>query len=115
MPIHESPDPAVPEWTKEVKSDYLVFYSSRDQNGNLWCPDCRRIESWVQDAFGPADKPPATIVYVGQRAEWKTPSNPFRARPWEVESIPTVIRTKDGTKLFDQEISQESLASFVSA
>ncbi|KAI0715024.1 hypothetical protein C8Q76DRAFT_729248 [Earliella scabrosa] len=115
MPIQESPDPAAPSWANEADSEFLVFFSSRDQSGMLWCPDCVRVEGLVQSTFGPAERPSATIVYVGQRPEWKTPSNPFRAPPWEVPALPTVIRTRDGAKLVDKDITQESLAAFVGA
>ncbi|KAI0756472.1 hypothetical protein C8Q80DRAFT_1091161 [Daedaleopsis nitida] len=114
MPIHESPDPAAPLWVTQSAADspYLIFYASRDESGRMWCPDCVRVESLIQEAFGPAGRPPATIVYVGQRPEWKTPSNPFRTSSWDVRSIPTVIRTRDGARLVDEEITQEGLAAF---
>ena len=77
------------------------------------------MEDVILKTFSPADGPSALIVWVGQRhecvlsavvvlrphkcliasvflcARWKTPSNPFRAEPWSVGSIPTIIRVKD--------------------
>ncbi|CDO73100.1 hypothetical protein BN946_scf185007.g154, partial [Trametes cinnabarina] len=95
MPLKESPDPAEPAWVEGVTADFLIFYSSRDESGKLWCPDCVAVENVVQATFGPPEGPSGVIVYVGQRPAWKTPSNPFRAAPWNVASIPTVIRTRD--------------------
>ncbi|EIW63986.1 uncharacterized protein TRAVEDRAFT_32840 [Trametes versicolor FP-101664 SS1] len=113
MPLQESTDPAAPSWAHTVTADFLIFYSSRDGNGRLWCPDCVSVENLVQNTFGPAEGPSGAIVYVGQRPDWKTPSNAFRAGPWNVSSIPTVIRTRDGARLVEGEIT-ERLSSFVS-
>ncbi|KAI1793203.1 hypothetical protein LXA43DRAFT_1003391 [Ganoderma leucocontextum] len=112
MPLQESPDPATPAWAQDVKSEYLIIYSSRDDGGKLWCPDCVAVEGLVKQTFEPETGPSGTIVYVGQRSEWKTASNPFRAQPWNVQSIPTVIRIRDGARLVDAEISGK-LHSFV--
>ncbi|KAI0334416.1 hypothetical protein GY45DRAFT_1318433 [Cubamyces sp. BRFM 1775] len=112
MPLQQSPDPAEPSWVQGVTADFLIFYSSRDESGKLWCPDCVAVENVVQQTFGSADGPSAVIVYVGQRTAWKTPSNPYRAGPWNVNSIPTVIRSRDGARLVEEEIS-ERLAAFV--
>ena len=38
MPLQHSPDPAGPAWAQECSADYLIFYSSREEGGNLWCP-----------------------------------------------------------------------------
>ncbi|KAI0778713.1 hypothetical protein BD413DRAFT_609285 [Trametes elegans] len=113
MPLQESPDPAEPAWAQSASADFLIFYSSRDERGQLWCPDCVAVERLVQETFGSPDGPSGAIVYVGQRAEWKTPSNPFRAEPWNVSSIPTVIRTRDGAQLVLEHASPEELAAFV--
>ncbi|TBU49980.1 hypothetical protein BD309DRAFT_946134 [Dichomitus squalens] len=112
MPLQESPDPATPAWAQDVKSEYLIFFSSRGEGGKLWCPDCVAVEDLVKQTFESAEGPSGTIVYVGQRSEWKTPSNPFRAQPWNVQSVPTVIRIRDGARLVEQEI-REKLESFI--
>lgn len=112
MPIRYTNDPATPADLEGAAEDYIIFYSSRDARGQLWCPDCRDVEAIVSKTFAPADAPSALIVWVGQRAEWKTPSNPFRAEPWKVASIPTIVRAKDGARLGEGEIV-ENLGSFV--
>ena len=38
MPIRHSDDPASPETVKDVPEDFIVFYSSRDEDGKMWCP-----------------------------------------------------------------------------
>jgi hypothetical protein len=85
MPIRETSEiPAVSDLTGV---QFVVFYSSRDENGTMWCPvsakvirmtpldwvatavqDCRAVEGLVQETFGP-DGPSALIAYVGQRSE----------------------------------------------
>ncbi|KAI0931509.1 hypothetical protein AcW1_001102 [Taiwanofungus camphoratus] len=113
MPLLATRDPAAPSTLRgEVKEDFLIFYASRDETGKLWCPDCIAIDNLVNKAFGPADGPTGLIVYVGQRAEWKSMSNPFRKEPWTVESVPTIIRVRDGARLVDKEI-ERSLVSFL--
>ena len=68
----------------------------------------------VLDAFSLLDAPSLLIVYVGQRAEcvlnkllccvritisppsWKgQQQNVFRGDPWNVSSVPTLVRTRD--------------------
>ncbi|RDX51902.1 hypothetical protein OH76DRAFT_1346010 [Lentinus brumalis] len=112
MPLQHSPDPAESSWAQDVKAEYLIFFSSRDESGKPWCPDCRAIEGLLEEAFGPAESPSAMILYVGQRSAWKTPANPYRAPPWSVQSVPTIVRTRDGARLADEEISQH-LDSFI--
>ncbi len=38
MPLQHSPDPAEPSWAQDVKAEYLIFFSSRDESGKPWCP-----------------------------------------------------------------------------
>ncbi|KAI0734394.1 hypothetical protein C8Q72DRAFT_770184 [Fomitopsis betulina] len=113
MPIHETEDPAHLSALASVDQAFLVFYSSRDVSGTLWCPDCRDVEELVQKTFGPKDAPSALIVYIGQRAAWKDPGNPFRGEPWNVQGVPTIIRARDGARL-EEEIETQ-LASFTQA
>ncbi|PCH34208.1 hypothetical protein WOLCODRAFT_160690 [Wolfiporia cocos MD-104 SS10] len=114
MPLGETQDPAQPQHLADgVHDDFLIFYASRDDTGKLWCPDCAAVDGLLQQKFGPGNGPSGLIVYVGQRAEWKSPSNPFRAEPWKVESIPTIIRVRDGARLVDKEIQAHSLSSFL--
>ncbi|KZT72885.1 hypothetical protein DAEQUDRAFT_663535 [Daedalea quercina L-15889] len=95
MPIHETEDPAQPSALANVDQAFLVFYSSRDETGTLWCPDCRAVDGFVRGVFGPNDGPVALVIYVGQRTAWKDPTNPFRGEPYNVQSVPTIIRVRD--------------------
>jgi len=112
MPLNHTIDPAELSTLKDVEEDFVIFYASRDASGRMWCPDCLAVEDVVENTFGPAAAPTALAVYVGQKAEWKSSSNPFRGEPWKVESIPTIIRTTDGARLVDAEI-KDRLASFL--
>ncbi|KIM88834.1 hypothetical protein PILCRDRAFT_813817 [Piloderma croceum F 1598] len=102
---------------KDVSEEYLIFYSSVTESGELWCPDCRDVDPTVIEIFGPSDGPEALIIYVGQKTEWKRPANNrFRGEPWWIESIPTVIKVRDSEevgRLVDSQV-KDHLASFVS-
>ncbi|KDQ63117.1 hypothetical protein JAAARDRAFT_367548 [Jaapia argillacea MUCL 33604] len=92
MVLEIAPTSVDPLSLKNTHAQFLIFYSSRDERGVPWCPDCRDVEGLVDETFRSQDAPLGLIVYVGQRSEWKTPSNPFRGDPWKIESIPTVIK-----------------------
>ncbi|KAI0348297.1 hypothetical protein BDW22DRAFT_1424485 [Trametopsis cervina] len=111
MPLRYTDDPAAPESVQDVAEKYVIFYASRGEDGKMWCPDCVEVEDVVEKKFAGADGPSGLIVRVGQRAEWKTPKNPFRGEPWKVGSIPTIIRVEDGARLVLDEI-RDGLASF---
>jgi hypothetical protein len=69
---------------------FVIFYSSRDERGRLWCPvewisriaflktltastqDCAAVQDVVKDTFGSLESPSALLVYVGQRNECVT-------------------------------------------
>ncbi|GAA6013717.1 hypothetical protein JCM8202_000787 [Rhodotorula sphaerocarpa] len=69
---------------------FLVFFASVDpQTGKPWCPDCSEVQSEV-DRLVPEKS--STLVFVGDRDEWKKPENAFRQRPFNISKIPTIIR-----------------------
>ncbi|KAI9452540.1 hypothetical protein BJY52DRAFT_1226047 [Lactarius psammicola] len=77
--------------------------------------DCRNVEEIIQRTFALADGPTGLIVYVGQRIEWKTGANFFRAAPWRIRSIPTVVKlqgAKEVGRLVEGQISSD-LPTFV--
>ncbi|KAK0208915.1 hypothetical protein DFS33DRAFT_1380403 [Desarmillaria ectypa] len=109
MPLHIADETFTESTPKpeEIKHDYLIFYSSIVDD-QLWCPDCRVVDGLVKDTFESDESPSALIVYVGDRPTWKTPANKFRGYPWKIESVPTIIKLKDGiesSRLVDSEIS----------
>ncbi|KAI6012403.1 hypothetical protein F5J12DRAFT_718288 [Pisolithus orientalis] len=73
---------------------FLVFFSSR-VDGKLWCPDCAAVENLINETFAPESSPFAVLVYVGQKAEWKSQDNIFRKDPWCLTAIPTIVRLND--------------------
>jgi len=114
MPLHETTRVVDPAALIDAPEEFLIFYSSRDENGRMWCPDCRAVEALIKETFNKEDGPTSLIVYVGQRPEWKTVSNPFRGAPWNVQAIPTIIkrhRDKEYGRLLEGEI-REQLSSF---
>ncbi|KAG8757492.1 hypothetical protein FRC12_010302, partial [Ceratobasidium sp. 428] len=72
---------------------FLIFYSDV-VDGQMWCPDCRNVEQVVKRAFDRDDGPTGIIRWVGNRADWKSPSNVYR-RDYGVSSVPTIVRLKD--------------------
>jgi len=113
MPLDTIEDPFELSSYESVKQDFVIFYASRDDDGKMWCPDCRNVEDLIERTFAPADGPSGLIVYVGQRIEWKTGSNFFRATPWRIQSIPTVVKlqgSKEVGRLVEDEIAGDLLA-----
>ncbi|EIM92322.1 uncharacterized protein STEHIDRAFT_127155 [Stereum hirsutum FP-91666 SS1] len=116
MPLHTTTDPAALASFQESQDGYVIFYSSRDAHGKMWCPDCRDVEALVERTFSPSEGPTGMIAYVGQRAEWRIASNPFRKAPWNVQSIPTIIRvrsSKETGRLVESEITEATLADLL--
>ncbi|KAF5385327.1 hypothetical protein D9615_001194 [Tricholomella constricta] len=121
MPIRITEGLVDPQALKNVPEQYLIFYSSI-VDGRSWCPvpissDCRDVEDLVRQTFGADESPSALIVYVGDRTEWKSPSSIFRAEPWNLTDIPTIIRLRNGAeeaRLVEKDIAG-GLAEFVKA
>ncbi|KAI0285389.1 hypothetical protein BGY98DRAFT_945669 [Russula aff. rugulosa BPL654] len=99
MPLNTVPSTLELSSYEGIKEDFVIFYSSRDESGRMWCPDCRDVEDIVARTFAPADGPSGLIIYVGQRPEWKAETNKFRSAPWRIESIPTIVKLKDGAEV----------------
>jgi len=115
MPITIADSFTDPASLKQVPQKYLIFYSNI-VGSKMWCPDCLAIDDLVQQTFSPEDAPSALIVYVGDKPEWKSPTNVFRGAPWNVSSIPTIIKlqnSEEAGRLVESEIQKESLAAFV--
>jgi len=107
MPLDTIEDPFELSSYESVKQNFVIFYASRDDDGNMWCPDCRIVEDLIERTFAPVNGPSGLIVYVGQRIEWKTEANFFRAAPWRIQSIPTVVKlqgAKEDGRLVDDQI-----------
>jgi len=64
----------------------------------------------INETFQKTDAPSALLVYVGDRAAWKTSDNVFRKEPWGISSVPTIVRLRAGvedSRLVDEEISDK--------
>ncbi|KAI6120674.1 hypothetical protein EDD16DRAFT_1574764 [Pisolithus croceorrhizus] len=94
MPLQEAELPAGFTSLRTGQYRYLIFFSSR-VDGRMWCPDCVAVEKLVNETFVPESGPSAAVVYVGQKAEWKSQDNAFRKGPWHITSIPTIVRLND--------------------
>jgi len=115
MPLDTIEDPFELSSFECVKQNFVIFYASRDDDGKMWCPDCRDVEEIIERTFAPADGPTGLIVYVGQRVEWKTGANFFRAAPWRIRSIPTVVKlqgAEEAGRLVEGQIASD-LPAFV--
>ncbi|KAJ9125360.1 hypothetical protein QFC22_000320 [Naganishia vaughanmartiniae] len=74
---------------------FLVFYSAiTPSTGQMWCPDCRDVESAVKTTFDGPDKPKAVIIWL-EREEWRKRDNEARVK-WNVQNLPTILRLQDG-------------------
>ncbi|KAF7303164.1 Thioredoxin domain-containing protein 17 [Mycena kentingensis (nom. inval.)] len=119
MPISDVPYDAsvVPATLLQRPEEFLVFWSSRDENGRMWCPDCRRVEELVSRTFeGSAAS--AAIVYVGDKPTWKAVTSVFRGQPFALTSIPTIVKIRGGDilgQLVDSDINEQSLQTFIEA
>jgi len=111
MPIRDAPSP--PQSWEDIKESFVVFYASRNDDGVMWCPDCRAVEELVKETFEAEDSPSAIIIYVGQRDEWKTSKNRWRQQPWDIQSIPTIVRISDEERLVEGEITKRKLLDFI--
>ncbi|KAF8665272.1 hypothetical protein AX16_000293 [Volvariella volvacea WC 439] len=97
MPLRTVSEPD-PTSLTQVPEEYLIFFSSI-VDGKLWCPDCVAVDRTIQNVFSPDDGPSGLIVYVGDRPTWKSPTNKYRSDLWNVQSVPTVIKIKDGKEV----------------
>ncbi|PYH47637.1 uncharacterized protein BP01DRAFT_390154 [Aspergillus saccharolyticus JOP 1030-1] len=71
---------------------FLVFVTSPDPTtGQSWCPDVRAAWPVLEKTFVDAEAPRLGVVEVGQKDEWKNPTNIYRTT-WKVPCIPLLIR-----------------------
>jgi len=77
---------------------YVLFTSTRSppETGERWCPDCASSDAVVDEAFAMSAPASATLLEVRiERGRWKVdpgPAHPFRAAPFFVKSIPTLVK-----------------------
>ncbi|KAI9147241.1 Thioredoxin domain-containing protein C21C3.12c [Paramyrothecium foliicola] len=93
---------------------FIAFITSDDPStGQAWCPDVRAALPHLKAAFSEASSPDVAFVQVGQRPEWKDPSNVFRTK-WNVNNVPSLVRyeradgqVKETGRLVEDEILDE--------
>lgn len=75
---------------KQYRVLFFIYYASRDENGEMWCPDCRDVEALVKETF---EKTHAMglVFYVGTKPEWKSEQNRYR-RQFNIQRIPTIVQ-----------------------
>jgi len=93
MPLFYADGSIDPITLLTVPERFIIFYASI-VDGEMWCPDCRRVEGLVKETFSDTG-PDGLIVYVGTRTQWKTPDNVYRQPPWKISNIPTIIKLQD--------------------
>ncbi|GAA5868403.1 hypothetical protein JCM1840_006980 [Sporobolomyces johnsonii] len=76
----------IPPSTSPSSPHYLIFFAP-------WCPDCLATQSAIEQRVPESN---STLVYVGERDQWKTPENPFRKAPFNISKIPTIVRVEQG-------------------
>ncbi|CRG89212.1 hypothetical protein PISL3812_06248 [Talaromyces islandicus] len=100
---------------------FIAFLASRDPTtGEPWCPDVRASLPHLTAAFSGDNTPQVAFVEVGQRPEWKDPSNTYRT-DWKVSGVPTLVRyervdgkVKDVGRITEVEIlDQEQFKNFI--
>ncbi|KAF8204029.1 hypothetical protein BJ912DRAFT_1052777 [Pholiota molesta] len=114
MPLYEADGSIDPRTLQTVPDRYVIFYSSV-VDGEMWCPDCRAVEQLVKETFSD-ESLSGLIVYVGDRTQWKTPSNIYRQEPWHITSVPTIVKQIDGKevgRLEDDTAILKDLKNFV--
>jgi len=99
MPLIENPLPSLLTTIggpNPPSRPYLIFYASADENGRMWCGDCRDVEGLVKETFGSPDGPTGIIFDVGDKPTWRNPKNEYK-QEYKISSIPTIIRIDEGT------------------
>ncbi|PPQ63826.1 hypothetical protein CVT24_009776 [Panaeolus cyanescens] len=113
MPLYVADGSIDPITLQTVPERYIIFYSSI-VDGKMWCPDCVAVDKLVKEVFS-EDGPAALIVYVGERSQWKNPTNVYHQHPWNITNIPTIVKQKDGhevARLADDRDILKKLKSF---
>ncbi|OHE93852.1 hypothetical protein CORC01_10873 [Colletotrichum orchidophilum] len=72
---------------------FFVTFTTSDHpdTGESWCPDVRAALPHIKAAFSAGGAPDMAFVEVGQRPEWRVPTNVFRTK-WNVNNVPTIVR-----------------------
>ncbi|KAL4900118.1 hypothetical protein BDW74DRAFT_103678 [Aspergillus multicolor] len=96
MPVTTTyPLPAIPSSLSlppNTDRFFISFHASIDPaTSKPWCPDVVAAIPVLNEVFSAGDTPTVAFVEVGQRPEWKEPTNVFRTK-WNVTNVPTLVR-----------------------
>ncbi|TDZ22284.1 Thioredoxin domain-containing protein [Colletotrichum orbiculare MAFF 240422] len=114
MPIATSftlPESAADLAVPEGSAFFITFTTSNlPETGESWCPDVRVALPHLNATFSADGAPEMAFVEVGQRPEWKVPTNVYRTT-WNINNVPTLVRferaggvTKETGRLVEGEI-----------
>ncbi|OLN97158.1 Thioredoxin domain-containing protein C21C3.12c [Colletotrichum chlorophyti] len=77
---------------KDSATFFINFTTSNlPETGESWCPDVRAALPHIKAAFTADGAPEVAFVEVGQRPEWKVPTNVYRTK-WNINNVPTLVR-----------------------
>ncbi|KAK1488367.1 hypothetical protein CABS01_01997 [Colletotrichum abscissum] len=102
-------------YTTNSTAPFFITFTTSDHpdTGESWCPDVRAALPRIIAAFSPSSAPEMAFVEVGQRPEWRVPTNVFRTK-WNVNNVPTIVRfelsdgeLKETARLVEGEILDE--------
>ncbi|KAG9245075.1 hypothetical protein BJ878DRAFT_503142 [Calycina marina] len=104
----ENTDPTDPT---DPQPQYIIFLASL-LNRTSWCPDCRVVEPLIDRYFqgnGEAVRN-ARVIYVGDRATWKDPTNKWRQEPFYISGVPTILKVvgEKWERLYDDDVVNEA-------
>ncbi|KAK1541976.1 hypothetical protein CPAR01_05363 [Colletotrichum paranaense] len=106
---------ALGRYTTNSTAPFFITFTTSDHpdTGESWCPDVRAALPRIIAAFSPSSAPEMAFVEVGQRPEWRVPTNVFRTK-WNVNNVPTIVRfelsdgeLKETARLVEGEILDE--------
>ncbi|KAL1614738.1 hypothetical protein SLS54_009495 [Diplodia seriata] len=101
-----------------VYASHVDMEESGQKKRRSWCGDCVAAEPLVERKFGDKyGEEKCWVVWVGDKAEWRTPENVWRKAPFEVTHLPTLVKvTPEGKweKLVEGDVyNQRKLDAFV--
>lgn len=77
----------------EKKPFIGIFTTEKDQNGDTWCPDCKKASPFLPEIAETASKHgwKTYVFYVGAKEVYKDPQHPFRQHNLiKLKCVPTV-------------------------
>ncbi|KAL2785458.1 hypothetical protein BJX66DRAFT_314901 [Aspergillus keveii] len=71
---------------------FIAFLASVEPaTGKPWCPDVVAALPVLHETFSAEHAPLVAFVEIGQKLEWRDPSNAFRTK-WNLNAVPSLVR-----------------------